>query len=215
MNELDLLAHKYKTDKRTNKDGESGNHGFTLIYNSLLEYKRLEYKNILEIGVEKGSSLKMWYDYFPNAMIYGIDNFGGLFLPEIIALMESIQNDRIKIFVGDQVDDTFSKKVFKDIEFDLIIDDGGHSAWQQQISFKNLFQNLKSNCYYIIEDVGVSLIREYRQFDGLESSTVGWLKSIVSGKPFSYYITDEEFYPIITKINTISFNDEIGIILKK
>lgn len=59
---------------------------------------------ILEIGVggyddplSGGDSLRMWKTYFPNSMIYGLD----------IVDKSSLEEDRIKIFQGSQVDEVF------------------------------------------------------------------------------------------------------------
>tara|TARA_Y100000310_G_C19970163_1_gene485095 strand:- start:69 stop:509 length:441 start_codon:yes stop_codon:yes gene_type:complete len=38
-------------------------------------------------------------------------------------------------------------------EFDIIIDDGGHSMRQQQISLKILFNAVRSGGFYVIEDL--------------------------------------------------------------
>ena len=54
MNILDGLARIYGTDKRTNDEGKEGiYHGYTDIYYEYLQDRRLEYKNILEIGVRE------------------------------------------------------------------------------------------------------------------------------------------------------------------
>ena len=207
-NELDILARKYNTDKRTNDSPETDYHGYTPIYEELLGTNLLKYKNVLEIGVATGASHKMWYDYFPNAMIYGIDNLIQYENP-------NINNDRIKIFIGDQTDGDFLESSFAGIKFDLIIDDGGHGSWQHQISFKHLFPKLNHNCYYIIEDLGTCSYREYRQYDDIRSSTVEWLKSIQAGSPFSYYMTPDESSVFTSQIVSINIIDQLGVILKK
>lgn len=206
--ELDLLARKYNTDKRTNDIGETMFHGYTPIYESLLDTNILKYKSILEIGVATGASHEMWYDYFPNAIIYGIDNFVQYENP-------NIDNDRINIFQGDQTDAYFLETTFKDMKFDLIIDDGGHGSWQHQISFKYLFPKLNNKCYYIIEDLAICLERGYRQYDDMRSSTIEWLKSMQTDNPFSYYMTPEESFLFLSQIDSIDFIDQLGVILKK
>ena len=109
MNNLDYLARKYGTDKRTNNPGEKLYHGYTVLYQSLFENMRNSCKNLLEIGVREGWSHKMWHDYFPKATIYGIDNFSDSVYSENpdIKNIKNIENDRIKIFVGDQADKIF------------------------------------------------------------------------------------------------------------
>jgi hypothetical protein len=211
MNELDILARKYDTDKRTNDIGKNIYHGYTDIYNKYLFNYKNQYENILEIGVKNGASHKMWYDYFPNAMIYGIDNFSD---PYCNVTKEDIENDRIKILVSDQTDENEINKFFKDIELDMIIDDGSHCSWHQQKSFKFLFPRLKSRGYYFIEDLAVCYERRFREFDDERSSTLRWLELMQTGNPFSHYINEEEMDTMLDNISTIEIIGELGIIKK-
>ena len=59
---------------------------------------------LLEIGVHKGGSLKLWRDYFPRGTIVGID----LKLPEGF-----IPGERIQLFKGSQADTRFLSEVAK------------------------------------------------------------------------------------------------------
>jgi hypothetical protein len=213
-NELDILARKYGTDKRTNDDGQSHYHGYVEIYHRLFKDRRNEYKHFLEIGVREGWSHKMWHDYFPNAMIYGVDNFSDVVYKSINFKKEEIENERIKIFVGDQSDPLFLEESFKNIAFDVIIDDGSHRSWHQQLSFKYLFPKLKSGGLYIIEDLGVCSIREFREYDDVRSATTEWLKSIQKREFFSYYMNAEESKIFSAQIKSVKIIGELGIIVK-
>jgi len=217
INNLDMIARKYNTDKRSNDNGATmPYHGYTNMYELLLSHKRDEYKTILEIGVAEGASHKMWYEYFPNAMIYGIDNFHGMSQQAIDTRIAHVDNERIKTFVGDQTDGEFLQSFLPDTTFDLIIDDGGHGSWQHQISFRYLFPRLKSGCYYIIEDLATCLMREFREHDDLRSSSIEWLKSIQNNvSPFSYYIPQDEHLDICEQIGALEFVGELALILKK
>lgn len=213
MLSLDDLARKYGTDKQCNIEGETKYHDYTPVYEKLLESKRLEYRNVMEIGVREGWSHKMWYDYFPNAIIYGFDNMSDPYIKDTDTqkLLRELQNDRIKINVGDQTDIAFLKNTYKDIDFDLIIDDGGHHSKFHQISFSVLFKRLKSGCYYIIEDMSTCNMRAFREFDDFRSSTLAWLESIIQGSFFSYYMGAEE----VKDVESVEFIGELGIIKKK
>lgn len=138
---LDELAIKYGTDK------SSKEHNYTPIYEDLLGYKRDKIFKVLEIGVKRGASLKMWEEYFPNANIYGID-------------IESrvIEGDRIYTAVADQSDKASLLDAMNHIEndlnaFDLIIDDGSHKKEHQLVSLETLLPCLKDDGLYIIEDL--------------------------------------------------------------
>ena len=71
--------------------------------------------NILEIGVLKGGSMRIWEKYFPKANIFGID---------IDEECLQYQSDRTKIFIGDQADVSFLRNVKAKIpRIDILIDD--------------------------------------------------------------------------------------------
>jgi SAM-dependent methyltransferase len=206
---LDVLAEKYGTDKRI----AESLHGYTTTYYNFLKYKRFEYENVLEIGVENGASHKMWYDFFPNAVIYGIDDFSS---KNIYTSKEDIENDRIKIFIGKQEDKNFLDNTFNNIMFDMIIDDGSHFSTHQQKSFDYLWDKLKPNGYYCIEDLGEYTVRKYREFDDIRSSTVIWLFSLIMRYPFSYFIAKERLNKMVHEIKEITIiGAELGIIIKK
>lgn len=63
---LDELSVKYGTDKGSLK------HNYMPFYEKHLPKNP---KKILEIGVLKGASLAMWSEYFPEAIIHGLDLF--------------------------------------------------------------------------------------------------------------------------------------------
>jgi hypothetical protein len=210
MNELDLLARKYGTDKRTNDPGQNIYHSYTEFYYDIFKDEKLKYTNILEIGVMNGASHFMWKDFFPNAMIYGIENFSD---PACVNIKkEDIECNRIKIIIGDQSDENLINENFKNIIFDMIVDDGSHRSWHQQKSFKYLWPKLKSGGIYIIEDLGVCQIREFREFDDIRSATTEWIKSIVNGNYFSYYNISRDEIGDIDKIMGIG---ELGVFYKK
>jgi len=211
MEQLDFLARKYGTDKRTNDSGQNIYHGYTVIYDDILKNQKNKYKNILEIGVQAGKSIKMWEEYFPNAIIWGIDNFSDI---GCTVKKEDIETDRIKIIVGDQSDKKLIDDNFKNIRFDMIADDGSHFSWHQQKSLDYLWNYLKSGGFYFIEDLAVCYNRKFREFDDERSSTLKWLELMQNHLPFSYYIEYERMSEIINQIESINVIGELGIIKK-
>jgi hypothetical protein len=142
--ELTRLADKHNTDKGTST------HKYTDVYEYFLLPMRNQARKIGEIGVASGASLFMWSDYFPNAMIHGID----------IVDSSRLNSDRIKTFIADQGN---RKQLGQFIAasgsgFDLILDDGGHLMEQQQVSLGFLFPHVKPGGYYILEDVHTSIM---------------------------------------------------------
>jgi tetratricopeptide (TPR) repeat protein len=164
-NRLDDLAIKYGTDK------SSRIHNYTNIYFKYLNGLRDEELRIVEIGVALGRSLRMWKEFFPRADIVGVD---------IDPNCRRYADERVKIFIGDQSDEDFLESLARNTggNFDLIIDDGGHLAQQQQASFKYLFPHLKPKGVYVIEDLLVSYRPDFRgSIKG--PSTIEFLKNLV------------------------------------
>jgi hypothetical protein len=163
VNDLTKLAIKYKTDKY-------GKHHYTDVYYDIFKHRRKNIVSVLEIGVSQGMSLRMWRDFFPNAMIYGIDNKDDYIFYE----------DRIKVFQcdqrsGDQLKDLISK-IGKHL--DLVVDDGSHNPDDQVYTCNLITSLLKRDFIYVIEDVAdasiigklnkkfdISMIRVGKRYD--------------------------------------------------
>jgi hypothetical protein len=163
LESLTELANKYASDKGTAGPSRNWNaNNYTDVYEGYFHRLRFKEINLLEIGLgvigehwdakivhgrnTGGASLRMWYEYFPNANIWGID----------INPASHLENDRIRTFQLNQGSpDDLSSFVSscKSVEFDIVIDDGSHLADHQQLSFGYLFQKVKSRGYYVIEDL--------------------------------------------------------------
>ena len=133
---LDELAIAYNTDK------SSRTHSFAKHYEVYFELLRDVPLKLLEIGVQSGASLRMWKQYFPKAQICGLDYFDVL----------PMEEDRIKIFQGEQKDTEVLEKVLLSGPFDIIIDDGSHQNKDIMASFEYLFPRMKPGGIYVIED---------------------------------------------------------------
>lgn len=101
---------------------------------------------IVEIGVFSGGSLPMWLEYFgQHAQIHGID---------IEPSCKKYESERIKITIGDQEDRNFWRRFLEDNgSFDVLIDDGGHTASQQIVTLEETLPKMPSGSVYICEDV--------------------------------------------------------------
>ncbi len=161
---LTTIANKHGTDKGTAGPSEQwAAHNYTDIYEAYFEKMRQAPINLLEIGLgvtgekwptriahgrnaEGGASLKTWYEYFPNARIYGAD----------INAAPYLDNDRVRTFVVDQ-GNLQDLQAFADavnhLEFDVIIDDGSHRPDHQQITLGFMFKLLNRGGLYFIEDL--------------------------------------------------------------
>ena len=115
--DLIRLAEKYRVDKW-------GEHWYIPHYHRHFKSLRHQKINVLEIGVggyehpsQGGQSLRMWEEYFSNAIVYGID----------IHDKKIHERNRVRIRQGSQDDERFLRSVVEETNgFDIIIDDGSH-----------------------------------------------------------------------------------------
>lgn len=130
------LAQKHNTDKLQ--------HSYMPHYQKHLP-KTAE--RILEVGCEHGESLRMWRELYPNAEIHTID----LFQNPLFAQEREIADQGFITHRGDQ----FYKKTYGSLtgKFDFIIEDGSHRADHQLFTFNMLFDFVKSEGLYIVEDL--------------------------------------------------------------
>jgi hypothetical protein len=173
LHNLSKIATIHKTDKY-------GYHFYTPHYQNHLNRFKYKNNNILEIGVGGyedpyigGNSLRMWKSYFPFSKIYALDIYDKSFL----------QEKRIKIFKGSQVDFEFLNTITKEIgDIDIIIDDGSHINEHVIESFKYLFPKLKKGGIYVIEDTQTSYWENYggdsTNFNN-EETIYGFFKSLI------------------------------------
>lgn len=101
---------------------------------------------ILEIGIFSGGSLDMYRDFFRSQHL------------EIVAVdidpeCQSFEQPGVTIEIGDQEDRTFWHGFAKrHPPFDIIIDDGGHTAQQQVATLECMFNQVTPGGLYIVED---------------------------------------------------------------
>ncbi|TDN89155.1 hypothetical protein DET49_10771 [Salegentibacter sp. 24] len=180
--DLSRLAKIHQCDKW-------GTHFYTPHYHKHFKSFRKEKINLLEIGVggykkshRGGASLRMWKDYFRKGQIYALDIYD----------KSSLQEDRIKIFKGDQTDTTFLKQLTENIgNIDIIIDDGSHMNSDIIKTFQFLFPILKTEGIYVVEDLQCSYWPWYggNSRDLTDSNTaINYFKKLVHGLNYSEFI---------------------------
>ncbi len=144
-NYLQELGIKHGTDKAGHR---YNNIGYLDYYNRYFHSIRYEVKIFVEIGILGGKSLRMWEEYFPNAIIYGID---------INPICKSYETDRIKIFIGSQNNVTFLNEIKETIgNIDILLDDGSHITKHQITTFDVLYPSVNKGGFYVIEDLANS-----------------------------------------------------------
>jgi hypothetical protein len=141
---IDLFEkHLRSTDKF------SGRHAH--YYDEAFSHLRYELTSLLEIGINRGGSIKVWNDFFVNAEIYGIDS-----RYTCIRRLEEEGEKRIHAVRMDIGDKEKLAEWAVGKEFDIVIDDASHNNNHQIIAFETLWPHIKSGGYYVIEDTFVS-----------------------------------------------------------
>ena len=145
------LVNNNRTDKNTV-------HSYLPLYENLLSDKKESAKNILEIGIQGGGSIKLWHDYFPNAVIYGAD----IMQPECV-WEELLDKERIVLHTGyDAYRDDFIGEFFSDKKgtFDMVLDDGPHT-------FESMKQFIRLSLPLLTED-GILIIEDVQSWDWID-----------------------------------------------
>ena len=159
QNELSILMEQYGSDKW------GAWHNYTILYHEIFCKIKTEVKNLLEVGLgtknaniksnmldfhtsKPGGSLRAWKDYFVNANVYGLDIDKDILFNE----------ERIKTFYCDQtnkddITNFLNSEHIKNLEFDIIIDDGLHTYGANYSFLINSFHKLKRDGIYVVEDV--------------------------------------------------------------
>ncbi|MBV8188761.1 MAG: tetratricopeptide repeat protein [Alphaproteobacteria bacterium] len=155
---LAAIFRHWGTDKVTN--------GYADLYDCLFRKNRHQVESLLEIGIgtmlpgvhssmvgyapegyKPGGSLRAWGEFFPHAIIHGID---------VQPDTQFHDDGRILTFLCDSTDATqvdHWRQSVKAKSFDIIIDDGSHQLNDQIATLQNFFPLLKTNGTYIVEDV--------------------------------------------------------------
>lgn len=121
-------------------------------------FSKYDKARLLEIGVQFGGSIKYWKEKY-KFDVWGLD-------------IKDEYKDK-QVIKGDQTDTELLKSLGS---FDIVIDDGGHTMNQQQISFDVLWASLNKGGLYVIEDLHTSY---WREFQDKELTTVNALKGLV------------------------------------
>ncbi|MCH7537846.1 MAG: class I SAM-dependent methyltransferase [Proteobacteria bacterium] len=123
-------------------------HHYFDIYAKHFEQYRDRPIRMLEIGVFRGGSLRMWKNYFhADSTIVGIDI-------DKSCKAHEIADKNVFVRIGSQADPHFLNKVNAEFgPFDIILDDGSHKTHHQIISFGTLFRSaLQDGGCYMVED---------------------------------------------------------------
>lgn len=136
------LVDNSRTDKNTT-------HSYLDLYEMLLSPKKDSAKRVLEIGVQTGGSIKLWADYFTNAIVEGIDIMHANEMWPVIQ-----RHDRIVLHTSkDAYDEKNIIELFSNSKFDMILDDGPHTLDSMKYFIILYSQVLTDDGILILEDI--------------------------------------------------------------
>ena len=173
------IVNNSRTDKNTT-------HSYLELYEILLSKKKETAKNVLEIGVCGGGSIKMWHDYFTNANVYGLD------IIKIEDMWSEIRNkERIILGRFDAYDENFINSHLSDKKFDFMLDDGPHTL-ESMLTFIRLYSKL-------MEEDGILIIEDVQSWD--------WIRTLKNAVPdhLKQYVKVYDLRPIKNRYDDIVF----------
>ena len=157
---------------------------------------------VVEVGIYSGGSLGMWQDYFgPGCQIIGID---------VEPACRSYEREGVRVFIGDQADRAFWRKLRADVpRFDVLIDDGGHLPEQQIVTLEETLPYLSPGGVYICEDAhgtfnpfsayAMGLARHLNNFDGfVQNEQDCERRTSVPADRFQAAVSSLHLYPYVT-----------------
>ena len=140
------LLIKYGSDKARARRWVG--HAYGPYYDELFQG---DIKDILEVGVHFGGSVRAWCKAFPKAQVDGIEIDSTIFKGD--------KPKNFNLIIGDVKEVVLNKK------YDIIIDDGSHSFTDQAWVIQNLSKLLKENGTLVVEDIGVEqYLEDFKQY---------------------------------------------------
>lgn len=174
---LDTYGIIHETDKASIivKNGKMGlPHDYLRHYERFLQDFRDKEIAVIEFGCYEGASLRLWEDYFPKAIIYGVD---------IVTKAQEYVTDRINIVIGNAVHQDTYDAIEQDLigkQPSVIIDDASHAWSEQRITLMMFWKMLAPGGIYIIEDLEC----------GTQGAYAEYKPAIDDAQPFFDFIQD-------------------------
>ena len=151
IDKIDLPVDKNNLDdyfKFFNCDKSSLAHGYDKFYlNELEKYKNSEL-NILEFGIHYGASQASFKKYFPKSNIIAVDKN---------PYVKKFFSKKIKYLYCDVSNSNSLEQLknYLNFKMDVIIDDASHIPEHQLKTFAVMFDLLKNNGIYIVEELDI------------------------------------------------------------
>ena len=206
--DLNALGEKYGTDKTAK------HHNYLTKYDFYLEKYKDKSITLLELGVFKAASLRMWKDYFALGQIVGVD---------VDERCKQYSEERIDVLIGDLGKSEFVNFLTK-LQPTVIVDDASHK-WSHQINaICTLFPSLSNGGIYILEDLTTSFIEEgyndsiisaYEFCAAISECVTGDTPLCKSNHRYEISLYSQEIEKIAAEVEMISFIHGSCLLIKK
>jgi hypothetical protein len=182
-------------------------HHYLPIYDHYFNRFRGRPIKMLEIGVAKGGSLKMWREYFgPQAVIFGVD---------IDPKCAVFDGQYASVRIGSQDDADFMRGVIAEMGgVDIVLDDGSHVGRHIRSSLDVVFPLLSENGVYMIEDLHAAYWSDY---DGATKSPHNFMKvvkQLVDDMHHWYHPRGQVISATAGKLGALHIHDSIVVLDK-
>lgn len=145
-------------------------HSYQTMYGIFLMPLRSTAPKMLEIGLGcnmgygPGASVALWEKLLPRAELWEADYNGGC----VENARKNGLLDGVHTVIGDQGDRETVRRWVKESggEFDIVVDDGGHTNTMIKMSFDELWPAVKPGGLYFIEDLHVGRRKEFDDTHG-------------------------------------------------
>lgn len=126
------------------------------VYDTHLSHFRGRAPRVLEIGIQRGGSVDMWYEYFgKGTKVVAVDI-------DPACKQLNYDGDFAEVYIGDQADPEFWNMLLSEQDkFDIVIDDGGHTMRQQIVTIEKVFPHVVDGGVFICEDTHTSYHRDW------------------------------------------------------
>ena len=163
---LESLVDNQRTDKNTW-------HSYLPLYDKLFIAKKETAKNVLEVGICNGGSIKLWSDYFTNATVHALD------VMHVDSVWDELKHNERRIVLHTSTDAynvDFFKRTFLDrnMKFDLMLDDGPHTLESMKAFIQLYSQLMTDDGILVIEDV-----QAWDWIDALKNEVPEHLKAFI------------------------------------
>jgi hypothetical protein len=198
LNDLTLHSDKYLS--------------YFSVYEHFFEKYRNKELTFVEVGVQGGGSLEMWYKYFGDkSRIIGID---------VDDHVINHKSEGTNIIIGNQGDEGFWKAILPTIgNIDIFLDDGSHQVGHQILTFIKVWPYIKNGGIYMCEDTHTSYFLDWG--NGLLAGNtylefVKKLTDVINKDHWQGFITVESDFlrKNFADIASITFNNSIVTIIK-